>query len=177
MKVWKNLISFVIPKERCEGVNEKARKICDSKLYYARKAGRWCLQLRRIDSGDISTEAIIEHLVKKLLHFPQEARKLFHQPSYLQNQSAYSQFLLALSSHFCASARVFWCAAHYFLLTTGAPVGPRGVTGLPPEFMPWYWYLAFFSLGFRIWNDSSLLEILHHLSLLWDGLCTIFKAD
>ena len=27
---------------------------------------------------------------------------------------------------------------NYFLLTTGAPVGPRGVTGLPPEFMPWY---------------------------------------
>ena len=132
MKVWKNLISFVIPKERCEGVNEKARKICDSKLYYARKAGRWCLQLRRIGSGDISTETIIEHLVKKFLHFSQEARKLFHQPSYLQNQSAYSQFLLALSSHFCASARVFWCAAHPLLPLDDGRAGGAPRRDRPP---------------------------------------------
>ena len=39
----------------------------------------------------------------------------------------------------------------YFLFIPGTPVGPRGVTGLA-WLRPWYWYLAFFSLGFKIWK-------------------------
>lgn len=45
-------------------------------------------------------------------------------------------------------ARCHPCVPRYFFLT--GPLG--GVTGLP-ELRPPYWYLAFFSEGFRIWKE------------------------
>ena len=51
----------------------------------------------------------------------------------------------------CKVPRRFWHIFFrlYFLFIPGTPVGPRGVTGLA-WLRPWYWYLAFFSLGFKI---------------------------
>ena len=38
----------------------------------------------------------------------------------------------------------------HFLFMPGLFWGPLGVWGL---LIPWYWYFAFFSLGFRIWGE------------------------
>ena len=157
MKVWKNLISLVIPKERREGVNQTVRKICDSKLYYAWKASGWLMMPST--SADWSWRCIDRN---------NRASRLKSSPIGSSYTSKISPPILPSFSPFPPTLCLIavFCGAHYFLLTTGAPVGPRGVTGLPPEFMPWYWYLAFFSLGFRIWNDGPLVEILHHLVTL-----------
>ena len=43
----------------------------------------------------------------------------------------------------------FFFSPLHFLFMPGLFWGPLGVWGL---LIPWYWYLAFFSLGFRIWK-------------------------
>lgn len=55
--------------------------------------------------------------------------------------------LLVVVVQFASSSR-HPCTARYFFLT--GPLG--GVTGRP-ELRPPYWYLAFFSEGFKIWKE------------------------
>ena len=49
----------------------------------------------------------------------------------------------------------FFFSPLHFLFMPGLFWGPLGVWGL---LIPWYWYFAFFSLGFRIWKTSGQRE-------------------
>ena len=96
-----------------------------------------------------------------------------------------------LHSWFYFLSFVLWMAAagfrgvilfspFYFLRIPGPPPWPLGVTGRPPELRPWYWYFAFFSLGFRIWkteaffNEEDMETHLHVTNVLvFDGMWSL----
>ena len=89
----------------------------------------------------------------------------FYQTEWFNNRSEKRSDVFNLVLLFCFVYDIcFWLlarcsqlasdySAHFLFMPAGAPAwGPRGVWGL---LSPWYWYFAFFSLGFRICQQSE----------------------
>jgi len=53
----------------------------------------------------------------------------------------------------CSWSRCCNCIFYFRFIPAGPPAFDLGVTGRPAP-NPWYWYFAFFSLGFKIWNEK-----------------------
>ena len=103
--------------------------------------------------------------MKRTSHYVIMCVALFYQTEWFNNRSEKSsenclQLVLLFCEEYLFLVLLARCSqlasdysAHFLFMPAGAPAwGPRGVWGL---LSPWYWYFAFFSLGFRICQQSE----------------------
>ena len=103
--------------------------------------------------------------MKRTSHYVIMCVALFYQTEWFNNRSEKSsenclQLVLLFCEEYLFLVLLARCSqlasdysAHFLFMPAGAPAwGPRGVWGL---LSPWYWYFAFFSLGFKIWEESD----------------------